>query len=114
VNEKNCYVILTPSQSVDETPGWTAKFFDPVRQQWTWVAGWHPNREGALQEAEIRFQELIRENELTQLFNAIIDDFQEKGFSLQEILNSLAELVHRKNYPSQVGYFLEQASAAAE
>lgn len=114
MTEKHCYVILSPSQSVDGRPGWTAKFFDPIRQQWVWVADWHPNREAALREAEVRLQELIRENQLTEAFKDVIDDFKQKGFSFAEILNALAELAHRENYPNQVGYFLEEASRAAE
>jgi hypothetical protein len=96
----------------DELDGqarWGARLYDPVRREWQDLGFWYPTQEAVLRESEVRFRELMRENEVAEALKLVIDDFKQKGFSLAEILNGLAELAHRDNYPDRVAFLIEQA-----
>lgn len=113
-HEQHHYTIVYPSESLEGEAGWTAKSYDPIRQEWFWIAGWHPSQQGALDEAEARFHELMREDQVVKTLKPVIESLKRAGFSVAEILNGLAELAHRDAYPDRVGYFLEEAASAAE
>lgn len=107
------YAIIYPSESLEGQPGWTAKSYDPIRKEWFEIGAWYPSQQEALDEAEARFRESIREDEVARTFKPVIDGLKRSGFSLAEILNGLAELADRDSYPDRVGYFLEEAAAKA-
>ena len=107
------YTIVYPSD-LDGEARWGCKMYDPIREEWDEFGEWYPSQEAALRESEIRFRDLMREDQVAQVFKILIDDFKQKGFSLAEILNGLAELADRDSYPDRVGFLLEEASAAAK
>ena len=114
MNDQQHYTIVYPSQSIEGQPGWSAKTYDPIREEWVELGSWYSTQEAVLQEASVRFCELMRQNQVAEVLKPVIDDLRQKGFSLGEILDGLAELAHRDAYPTQVGYLLEEAARAAE
>ncbi len=87
--------------------------YDPIREEWQDLGFWYPSQEAVLRESESRFRDLMREDQVAQAFKIVIDDFKQKGFSLREILDGLAELADRDSYPDRVGFLLEEAASAA-
>jgi hypothetical protein len=100
---KNFYVLLAPGQ---------AQLYNPYRQAWCRLF-LPSNEQEALEEAKFHIEELAKEDVVAQSFKSLIDGFAEKGFTLREALNGLAELAHRESYPDEVGRLLERASEAA-
>lgn len=107
------YAIIYPSESLEGKAGWTAKSYDPIKKEWFEIDAWYLTQQEALDEAEARFRESIREDQIVRIFKPVIDNLKQSGFSLAEILNGLAELAHRDAYPDRVGYLLEEAAAKA-
>jgi hypothetical protein len=102
------------SEELDGEARWSGTMYDPIREEWQDLGFWYPSQEAALRESELRFRDLMREDEVAKAFKILIDDFKQKGFSLAEVLNGLAELADRDAYPDRVGFLLEEASAAAK
>ena len=110
----NHHYAIIYCDEIDGEPRWGARLYDPFKGQWEDFGFWFYSREDLLRESEVRFRELMRENEVAEAFKLVIDDFKQKGFSLSEILNGLAELSHRDKYPDRVGFLIEQAVEEAK